>query len=202
MELTESVPMPGHEDMADLLLELGALQPPAELHGYLTGQLAVGARLDEQAWTEQLQAFLDCRAPDPEQRQALRDLYSATLARLEDGQMDLELLLPDEEVDLDQRVESLGHWCQGFLAGFALAGKQRQRAEGQQQFSDDISEVLSDLAAISQVGLQEDEEQSEESENRLVEIIEYVRVAVLNVFVECNAPAKKEGAAGSDRRVH
>lgn len=197
--------MPEHDDMADLLLSLGALQPPAELHGYLTGQLAVGARLDGDTWVRQAQAFLDCQPPDPQQRQLFDDLYRATLAQLEEGQMALDLLLPEEDVDLDQRAESLGHWCQGFLAGFALAGKQRQREQGQQQFSDDISEVLSDMAAISQIGVRDEDEaeREEDRENQLFAVCEYVRLAALNVFIECNAPAEvRAGQAKKEPPLH
>ncbi len=198
--MSEAAAMPSHDDLADMLLALGALLPPAELHGYISGQLAVGARLSEPEWLSEVQAFLDCEAPNPDQVQLLRGLYRATLTQLEDGQMELTLVLPEDDFDLDLRVESLGHWCQGFLAGFALAGKRRHSAEGQQPYSDDVGETLSDLAAIAQVGLEGVDD--EESESHFFAICEYVRMAALNIFLECNeAPAAgaAPGPSGKQR---
>lgn len=200
----DSIDLPAHDDLADLFLALGALQTPAELHGYLTGQLAVGERLAEADWVRQVQEFLDCEAPDPEQRELLMRLYRATLAELESGQMALTLLLPDEVFELDQRVESLGHWCQGFLAGFAMAGKRLQSDQGPRNYSDDIAEALNDLASIAQVGIEEEDEQGEESESQLFAVCEYVRMAALTVYLECHMP-EADSASGNpagSRKLH
>lgn len=174
-----------HDELADLFLLLGALQPPAELHGYAAGFLAAGGRLDREAWLSHCRELLDCDAPNPDQGDQLYEVYRSALESLEGGDITLDLLLPDEEFDLDQRIASLGQWCQGFLTGFAMAGK--SGALKSDQASDDLSEALSDLAAIAQISA--DEAGDEEGEQDFFSICEYVRVAAMSVYLECNQAA-------------
>ena len=117
---------------------------------------------------------------------------------------DNQLLLPDDDSDFSERIECLGQWCQGFLAGFAAGGKERQAKQGQQQYSAEVSEALSDIAAISQIGLGDDEA-PEQSETDFFEITEYVRLAALTIYLDCQPvpagqaqaqpPAKKDKLA-------
>ena len=43
------------------------------------------------------------------------------------------------------------------MTGFAMAGKDVQQQQGQRQYSKDVSEALSDMGAISQIGLAEED---------------------------------------------
>ncbi len=52
-----------HDDLANLFLNLGALQPPAELHGYAVGFLSVGGRVERQAWLKHCTELLDIEMP-------------------------------------------------------------------------------------------------------------------------------------------
>lgn len=178
-----------HDDLANLFLSLGALQPPAELHGYAAGFVSVGGRITAEGWLKHCIDLLDCETPDPEQSDALYTVYTSALDNMESGEMSLDLLLPDDEFDLDQRISSLGQWCQGYLTGFAMAGKQ-QNVDQQKTYSPDLTEAVSDIAAIAQVSA--DEQTDEEGEQDYFAVCEYVRVAAMTIFVECNdgeAPA-------------
>ena len=53
---------------------------------------------------------------------------------------------------------------------------------------DEIRELIEDLVAISQVA--DDDEPDDESEQQLMEIVEYVRLGALAVFTEFNPPEK------------
>ena len=172
-----------HDDLANLFLSLGALQPPAELHGYAAGFVSVGGRITADGWLKHCIDLLDCETPDPEQSQALYTVYTSALENMESGEMSLDLLLPDDEFDLDQRISSLGQWCQGYLTGFAMAGKQ-QSVDQQKTYSPDLTEAISDIAAIAQVSA--DEQTDEEGEQDYFAVCEYVRVAAMTIFVECN----------------
>ncbi|MEX1664597.1 UPF0149 family protein [Zhongshania arctica] len=172
-----------HDDLANLFLSLGALQPPAELHGYAAGFVSVGGRITADGWLKHCMDLLDCETPDPEQSQALYTVYTSALENMESGEMSLDLLLPDDEFDLDQRISSLGQWCQGYLTGFAMAGKQ-QSVDQQKTYSPDLTEAISDIAAIAQVSA--DEQTDEEGEQDYFAVCEYVRVAAMTIFVECN----------------
>ncbi len=54
----------------------------------------------------------------------------------------------------------------------------------------EATEVLQDLAAIAQV--QDALEESEDGETDYMEVMEYLRVAPLLLFTECNKPATPE----------
>ncbi len=52
----------------------------------------------------------------------LKSLFDQSRAVLEAREMEFEPLLPPDEATLDERVEALGAWAQGFLYGFGAAG--------------------------------------------------------------------------------
>lgn len=174
------------DDLANLFTGLGGLQSPSEVHGYLTGQLAAGYRMSTEDWINQLIEFCDFRVQPQSAEQLQLDRWMRTTAEsLSGDSLDFALLLPDDDEEIDVRIECLGHWCQGFLAGFALAGQQIKQVLGAQKYSEDISEAINDIAAIAQIGL-DDEESAENNEVALMEVSEHVRMAALSIFSECN----------------
>ena len=186
-------PLISFEEMNHLLIPLGALNSPAELHGMLCGKLSGGQRLPANEWLAQALIFMDIITSeeegvvgDPEGRgqAAMARLYPVTLAQLQDDQLGFQLLLPSDEVDLERRSQALGEWCHGFLTGFGSAGL----AAGT-KFSEESADCLRDLAAIAQIGDGAEEDEGE-AESHLAQIEEYVRMAVLTLFMEFgNRPA-------------
>ncbi|AKH68476.1 hypothetical protein IMCC21906_00784 [Spongiibacter sp. IMCC21906] len=178
---------PDHDELADLFLALGALHPPAELDGYAAGFLSAGGRLEKDAWLKHCGELLDCDIPNPDDAVQLFKVYQAALESMTAGDIALDLLLPGDDFGLDQRIASLGQWCQGFLTGFAMAGKTGALAVG--EISEDLSEALSDLAAIAQIS--PDESGDEDGEQDFFSVCEYVRVAAMSVFLECNQKSRQ-----------
>ncbi|MEH6563967.1 MAG: UPF0149 family protein [Halopseudomonas sp.] len=172
-----------YDRYAQLCSEVGAVVRPAELHGHLTGRLAAGARLDHTTWLTVAQELLDGTSTLAEAgKVALIQLYDASLAELTGSGFDLTLVLPDDSATVDHRTEALGEWCEGFLAGFGLV-------ERSGELSEEADSVLRDFVAISQV--QTDLDESEANEVDFMEVMEYVRMAALMVFSECQ-PASNE----------
>jgi uncharacterized protein YgfB (UPF0149 family) len=154
---------------------------PAELHGLLAGQLASGARLMPDMWLKTVCELLELASLTQETSKiGLVGLYQQTLGQLESFDMGLSMLMPDDEAPLHQRIEALGQWSQGFMTGFGYQGKQTD-----QSLSDEAKESLNDLAQIGQVS-SEDIEETEEAESDLMQLEEYVRMAALMLFAECN----------------
>ena len=193
--MSTHIPMPEFDQLADIYWRLGGMQSPSQLHGYLVGQLAVGEELQPEVWLQQAEVFIDAvESPSEEDAKVLLALYGATHAHLQAGEMELQMLLPDDAVEITQRVDSIGQWCQGFMAGFAQGGKAIAEQQGQQQYSQDVSEALSDLAAISQIGLGDDDADMEQSEQNIFEITEYLRLAAITIYMACiNAAQAAEG---------
>ena len=173
------------DDIADILVsEKITMLSPAELHGLVCGQLAGGSRLSNDLWLQMANDFLDIEHFSPEQSKVgLVGLYQQSLAQFEGMEMSLDMLLPDDDdYELSQRVESLGLWVQGFLAGFGTQGRQADK-----KLSEDAKEMLNDLAQISQVA-SVDLEEDDDSENNFIELSEYVRMGAVYIFTECNKP--------------
>jgi uncharacterized protein len=174
---------PSFEQLHDLLQNYGALQSAAELHGFLAGQLAAGKRLSRSEWLRAANVAADLsRNPDEVAGDSLYQLYRSTLAELQSGDLAFHPLLPDDEAALVERVDGLGQWCQGFLAGFGMAGsKLRIDAE--------LAEALRDLSAIAQVGASDGDADEENSETDLFSICEYVRLTTVEIFHQYNTDA-------------
>lgn len=198
--MTEPAQILDFDEVCDLFIRLQATTPPAELHGLLTGQLCAGQQMTRDVWLRVAKEFMDAQAePDAEDSDLLMSVYYTTITQLVDDDWGFYPLLPDDTSELTVRIQALGEWCQGFLVGFALVDQKQtgSKTAGQKTpYSDLVSDALSDLAAIAQVG--EPEDDSDESENDFMHLEEYVKLAVLNVFVECGPklePAQEPMAA-------
>ena len=175
-------------DFADMFVEMGALGTPSELHGLLCGQLAVGIRFNKDAWLAAVSEHLDMPTIEDEEDQTeLVNWYTDTLAQLEGFDFSFTLLLPEDDDLLSERVQSLSHWCAGFLSGFGL-GYDRKT----QKINEDITEAMEHLAQISQVSVAdwEAEDDDEDEEQNYTDVMEYVRVVVMMVFGEYNQQAE------------
>ena len=176
-----STDSPDFTQLSDLLQRFGALQGAAELHGFLVGQLATGRRLSRSEWLRAANEEADLsQNPDEVAGDQLYSLYTSTLSALQSGELTFQLLLPEDDDALVDRVESLGQWCQGFLTGFGLAGSALK-------IDEDLAEALRDIAAIAQVGASEDEAAQDSSESDLFSISEYVRLTAVEIFWNHNA---------------
>nr|WP_254200725.1 UPF0149 family protein [Lysobacter sp. MMG2] len=159
--------------------QLALAASPYELHGGLCGWLAGGgASLRE--WPAKVLA--DDALPTPAPGTALDELRLASAAQLADRSFDFALLLPDADASLAERSGALFEWCRGFLGGFGLSAGAKPR------LSEESREALGDLAKLAAAQAQSDGD--EEDEEALVEIEEFVRVAVLLLHGDCALAAQ------------
>ncbi|WP_339891756.1 UPF0149 family protein [Neptuniibacter pectenicola] len=179
----ENVPvdLPDFELVANMFVEEGGrVVSPSELHGLISGHLAAGARLQPTMLLQTACELLDIEALSHESSKVtLVNLYSASCEALESLDLDFEMLLPDDENEISQRADALGRWCQSFLSGFGLYGKHTDAS-----LSSEAKETLTDLGQIAQISIELEE--LDENESDLMEVQEYVRMAVLMLFTECN----------------
>lgn len=185
---------PDFDQLDDLLQRLGALQTACELHGFLTGQLAGGKRLSRGEWlrTASEQADLS-QNPDEVEGDVLFTTYQHTLAELTRSDMGFQLMLPDDDCVLSDRVDGLGQWCQGFLLGIGLAGVD---ADSDKQGKTELAETLRDLATIAQIG--GDDEGNDDGENDFFAISEYVRMAAIDIFWQFNRDPESESESNAE----
>lgn len=176
------------DEVCDLFTSLGAHTSPSEMHGLLSGQLAAGRRMAYREWLQEAHEFIDSdRGFSHEDEERLQFVYMATLTALADEELGFYPLLPDDDQEMEQRLSCLGLWCQGFLAGFALVEKQMAG------LAEVVNDALNDLAAIAQVGINESDEWEDTAEADYAQIVEYVRLAAMNIFVEYAAGEASKG---------
>jgi uncharacterized protein YgfB (UPF0149 family) len=147
---------------------------PSELHGALCGWLA-GGGASIREWPAKVLA--DDAVPTPAEGSALDELRLASASQLDDRSFDFALLLPDADASLAERSGALFDWCRGFLGAFGLA------AGAEPKLSEEGQEALADLARLA--AAQAQDEGDEDDEEALVEIEEFVRVAVLLLHGDC-----------------
>lgn len=176
------------KDITALFRHVGLSLDPAECHGCLCGLLCAATELQGVDWANQVLAgklgLPETGAPLPpppssaegEGRALLLQLYGQTAEQLDDPEYGFFPLLPDDNHPLDERVEALSRWCQGFLLGLGLGGVQEQSG-----LPGDSHEVMRDFAEISRLGRSEG---GEDDEAAYAEVLEYVRMAVLLVYEE------------------
>ena len=182
MTPSSATPPLDYDRLRDSLADAGAVVAVAELHGGVCGALCAGGPSAAQRWlTECLEdAELDAAATPV--RGDLEALVNGSAAMLADRELEFAPLLPDDDAPLDEQVQALALWCQGFLSGVGTTAPNATRDKGA---GAPLSEILRDFAEISRAGLSEDEAKGlGQPDFALAEIQEYVRVSVQIVFEE------------------
>ena len=172
-------PMPEFDTFADQLLLAKSLASPTDLQGVLCGRLSGSKGLNTEQWHTLAKLLMDLDGLTPELVDSLDALHAATIGQLAGEGFDFDLLLPDDHIELPMRVQSLASFCSSFLHGLGGAG-----IKGDTQFSAEAAEALRDLAAIAQM-----EAEPDATEHQFMEVAEYVRMAVLTLYMEL-APRK------------
>ncbi len=180
-----------YDALALAISKLGAQQEPAELHGTLTGLLCANGNAGAETWLKNL--FPNAASGDllgEEAFDELKALHETSRERLNATGCEFQLLLPDDDSDLDQRVHALGEWCQGFLVGLSLGGISDFKA-----LPEDAREIAEDIVEIARADSSYSFDGSEEDEHAYAELVEYLRVGVLLINEELQsnqAPAAEE----------
>lgn len=178
MTPSSAVPPLDYDRLRDSLAEAGAVVALAELHGGICGALCAGGAPAAERWLEDCLADEDLAASTAELADELRAVVGASATMLADGELKFEPLLPDDDAPLEDQVQALALWCQGFLGGIGMTAPSIARSEV-------LAEILRDFAEISRAGLSEDEAAGQDQTAfALAEIHEYVRVSAQIVFEE------------------
>jgi uncharacterized protein YgfB (UPF0149 family) len=146
----------------------------AESHGVICGIICAAGNPDPALWLDHLLGDGNIASTTAQSAQLLlTELYSESLLHLNDGDLGLVLLLPQDDTPLSLRSKALGEWCQGFLYGLALGGVGEDGVQ-----KGDVEEVMHDFYEISNARF-EHEATDENEESAYAEIVEYVRMSVL-----------------------
>jgi uncharacterized protein YgfB (UPF0149 family) len=192
---TSATPSLDYDRLRDSLAGAGAVVAPAELHGGVCGALCAGGTPAANRWLTDCLDDLDLDVATAEMVGELDELVSSSSTMLADAEIKFEPLLPGDDAPLEEQVQALAQWCQGFLGGVGTTAPNagRNLPEGAA-----LAEILGDFAEISRAGLSETEAAGEgQPDFALAEIHEFVRISVQIVFEEL----RSERAAAA-RDVH
>jgi uncharacterized protein YgfB (UPF0149 family) len=187
---------PDISDLERMLKAAGAATAAAEAHGAFCGRACLAGAAAIRGWQRDLLA--DAAADDVlavECGRALDRLAAESLLKLEAGDMQFDLLLPDDEEPLQWRAAALADWCHGFMCGLVAAGGGDQGPQADALESELAAEILDDFSEITKAGAMTAE--GEESEAAFFELVEYVRVSAQLIYDE--TAELRAGSQGSDR---
>lgn len=165
--------LPDFDLITDALRALGAESEAAEGHGLLCAMLCTMEGVTADAWLDIALSGAGQDAVVPAPSEVLASLFDETRRQFDSDEFDFHLLLPPDDAILAVRVEALGHWCQGFLAGLAVGGIQQP-----ENLPGELPEIIQDMLEISRAEGYELEEDAED-EAAYAELVEYLRMGVL-----------------------
>ncbi|MGL5948393.1 MAG: UPF0149 family protein [Aeromonas sp.] len=148
-----------------------------EAHGVLCGLICGGIALDDKSWRQPFNDLInDGSAPPAALKPLLEQTYQRIVADLV-AQKGVSVLLPNDDAPLDERLDAFVDWSQAFLAGFGVAAQELSHA------SEDLQEMIHDIASITQVAAEFDQEDSE-NEAAFWVLYEHVRLGAMMAFEE------------------
>lgn len=171
--------LPNFDSVKEALNLFSALGEAAEIHGLLCALFSTGAKLRKQAWLNSLvnQGFSKKDELESGAADVLLRLFTATEEAFAAEGLSVDILLPNEESPIQERIEALAHFSQGFLSGLNLADVQVENNPNAE-----LQEALDDLVNIS--CLEYEQESGEVAEHALTELVEYAKVAIMHVHQE------------------
>ncbi len=156
---------------------LAPFDPPigaAYLHGLWCGLIVGEQYCKPQDWLDLAWNSTDVwEGLSPQTQRVLLQLAEQTIVALTTFDFGFELLLPNDEVSLQLRANAVNEWCLGFVLGLQNQTYQHTLLTG------DGAQALADLTKICEMdfGIIE----CEEEEQSYMEIVEFVRIAVLTI---------------------
>ncbi|WP_201586453.1 UPF0149 family protein [Psychrobacter jeotgali] len=154
----------------------------SELHGLMTGLMTACNAPDEQGWATILEELSFAPLPDSALT-LLTEEAEDTVFQLKDKDDAYAYtpLVPDDEHDLYERVMALKQWANGFMTGFGITDC---------SLSIEENEMLTDLAKIGAIRLEEDEDY-EGGEESYLYIYEFARMVPVSFATRKRKPIKE-----------
>lgn len=169
----------------------GVSQESAELHGGVCASLCVGGLAAADAWTDD---WLEEAGEVHGARELVHELERDSWQSMSDSAFALELVLPDDDAELADRVAALAAWCHGFVSGLGVAGL--SLTDQSPALRTELEEIIGDFGEISRAST--DVEDVVEGGFQLASIVEFVRAGVQIIF-ESLAEQRSSRVAG---RLH
>jgi yecA family protein len=188
---------PSYQQADELLQQVNETVTAGEAHGMICGFICMGSCLDGQTWLSRILGESNATAEQLKQaQQILLNLYEQASEKLQTLAFDFDLFLPNEDEPLTKRCLALSHWCQGFVIALQDLGKGEQIVLGED--AQDAFDHLLELVRLDY----ENTEPSEENERSYQEVKEYVRLAILMIYMDIAEQQQGSTTPSSTKNLH
>lgn len=176
------IQMPDITEIENALFRADAVMGAAEAHGALCGMLCARGSIGLSEWIDHVLGQSAEGSPSLHDAvHLLSSLHRVTIEQMNDTAAHNQLLLPDDEDSLGERVTALANWCQGFVYGLGVGGIREE------EMPEDSREMMRDILEIGRAATdteEDDDEGREDDERAYMEIEEYVRMGAKYIFEE------------------
>jgi len=184
----KEITLPNFADLALALNQTILMLHPSEAQGLIAGLLCGDQREADGNWTQ----FIIGEKNPEKIPEILQELYALSQKQLAEFLFEFELVLPLDSQSLADRAEALTLWCQGFLTGLKIAHVNIAEQKGE------MTEALNDIVEIAKMNY-ENVIDNEEDETAYIELVEYVRMAIILVYQELH---EKKQTTRADQSIH
>ena len=168
-----------YKPFAEHLRGIGVLASPSELHAQASAALCADKALPFEQWLQHIsEDYCIENTDDANLQHVMSAVFDYAKEQLAKEDYSFQLLLPQDDTALMQRVEILAEWVATYLSGLGTAGLVTGA------LSADGQEFIQDLDKIARI--EHDLEGLEAEELDFYEITEYVRSGVMLLYVEMN----------------
>lgn len=170
--------LPAHASMNAALGKAGSSLDASECHGLVCGVLSLDGEAPPALWINEICRDLEAGdALASELLSMVEELGEETRRQIHDPALDFQLLLPDENDPLPERVDAMRRWSGGYGFGLAIAGLKDPAG-----LPEDSAEIVHDITEFARASI--DDGESEENEVAYAEVVEYLRMGVLLIHAQ------------------
>ncbi|MCK4843335.1 MAG: UPF0149 family protein [Methylococcales bacterium] len=150
----------------------------SEAHGLATGMLCIENETEAATWLSEL--FPDEVLLDEEDKTVLVSLFEQTrkLISEDDYNFRYDLFLPGDDTVLQEQLEAIRFWCEGFLFG---VGYNRSSSDWPGETGGIMKDIVEFTKLDTEVDEEMDEDEMDDQDGAVMEIQEYLRAAVMMV---------------------
>lgn len=166
--------LPEYSEALEVFVTSGLVHTPAEAHGILCGLLIKETSTPLEHYLRLISgASSDSQLQGPDTEALLSALYEITRHQLQDPNLGLELLLPEDDEPLDSRFDAAFEWARGLIYGFAELG-----ISAPDSLPADSADFYRDCSQLARQDY-EIEDDSVENEELYMELQEFLRMGTL-----------------------
>ena len=168
-----------YQPFAEHLKSIGVLASPSELHAQASAVLCVNKQTPFDQWLKNISEDYCIEKPDDANlRHVMSAVFDYAKEQLAKDDYSYQLLLPQDEFTLQERIEVLADWVSTFLSGLGTAGLVSE------SLSADSKEFINDMDKMARIDNTIEGLEGEELD--FIEITEYIRSGIMIMYVELN----------------